>query len=90
MTDTAETMTMVERVAREVGAIYDGYADPIDTPTNWARAMSAARAAIAAIAELTPAMIEAGHALCGDPCWPEDYAKAFKASCQAALAEQPE
>lgn len=57
MTDTAETM--VERVALAVGSRLYGYVDPVDTPYLWPIAASAARAAIAAMAEPTPAMIAA-------------------------------
>lgn len=38
-----------EVIARAVGETYDGCADPVDTPNNWARATSAADAALAAI-----------------------------------------
>lgn len=38
-----------EVIARAVGEVYDGCADPIDTPNNWARATSATDAALAAI-----------------------------------------
>jgi hypothetical protein len=40
---------MTNRVARAIGACYDGYADPVETPHNWARATEAARAAIEAM-----------------------------------------
>lgn len=51
MRDTPE---LVEKVARIIGAIYDGYADPIETPNNWARAETAARAAIQAMIDALP------------------------------------
>lgn len=28
-------------LARAIGDAYDGYADPVDTPNNWARALTA-------------------------------------------------
>lgn len=40
---------MLDRVARAIGESYDGYADPVETPNNWARAVGAARAAIEAM-----------------------------------------
>jgi len=40
---------IVEAVARAIGAIYDGDADPQTTPNNYARAISAAQAALSAI-----------------------------------------
>lgn len=41
---------------------------------------------LSGLLEPSAEMIDAGHELCGDPCWPEDYAKAFKASLQVLLA----
>jgi hypothetical protein len=37
-----------EKVARAIGEVYDGSADPVEFPNNWARAIEAADAAIAA------------------------------------------
>ena len=48
--------SMVERVARTIGEYYDGLTDPVATPENWARALGAARAAIAAMREPTAEM----------------------------------
>lgn len=42
---------MVDRLARVIGAAYDGEADPETTPNNWRRAVSAARDVIAAMRE---------------------------------------
>ena len=39
----------VPTIARVVGGVYDGYCDPDETPTNYARALSATRAAINAL-----------------------------------------
>jgi hypothetical protein len=50
----------LEQVARAIAEIYDGYADPVETPNNWARAISAARAAIESMLEPTRAMEDAG------------------------------
>lgn len=47
---------MIERVARAIGDSYDGDVNPVDTPNSWARALSAARAAIEAMREPTPQM----------------------------------
>lgn len=52
---------MIERVARVIGASYDGEADPVLTPNNWARAVEAARAAIDAMREPSKEMLLAAE-----------------------------
>ena len=47
---------MIDRVTKAIAEVYEGYADPVETPSNWARAKSAAEAAIAAMREPTGAM----------------------------------
>lgn len=53
-------MTPLERAARDLGEIYDGYADPKDTPENWGRAIAGVKAVLLAIREPSEAMIKAG------------------------------
>lgn len=42
---------LIEKVARVLGAAYDGYADPVETPNNWANAEQAARDVIPIVLE---------------------------------------
>lgn len=41
--------SLAEKVARAIAENYDGYADPVETPQSWARAISAAHDAMAVI-----------------------------------------
>lgn len=50
---------MVERLAREIGAIYDGEVDPIATPNRYPVAELAARAVLECLRTPTPEMVEA-------------------------------
>lgn len=52
-------MTMLEDMIRAIGGSYDGYADPVDTPSNWSRASSAALAALQAIKKPSPRVVSA-------------------------------
>ena len=49
-------MTPIERAARALGEVYDGFADPVETPQNWARAVDGVRAVIAAICQPSEVM----------------------------------
>jgi hypothetical protein len=52
--------SMKEILARIIGEMYDGYADPVDTPNNWARALHAADEVLEAFINPTTAMIQRG------------------------------
>jgi len=88
MTDTAETM--LERVAIAIGETISGYLDPADAPIVWDLSMIAARAAIAAMAGPTDAMVLAAKEDTYEPAWPEEARAIWSAMIQAALAEKPE
>ena len=53
-------MILIEKMARAIGEVYDGYADPVDTPSNYGRAKSATIAALKAMREPSEAMMKAG------------------------------
>lgn len=77
-------MNMIEKVARALYAHYDWGID------NGMGAImhGCAKAAILAMREPSEGMIDVGFQLTGDPCWPEDYKKAWEASIDAALKEE--
>jgi hypothetical protein len=52
-----------EAVAKAVGEVYDGYADPVDTPHNWRRAIVATDDAIAAMRPVIEAAYRAGYSV---------------------------
>ena len=79
---------MVERVARHIAGIAWGDIDD-ETRQFW---LARARAAIAAMREPTEPMIEAGFGAGARRCDGilfEDFAKAWRAMIDAALAEPP-
>lgn len=76
---------MVERVARAIAA-KDGY-------DSWSHAhkltvdhyTGLARVAIEAMREPTEGMVDAGYDFTADPCWREDFVKAWQACIDEAL-----
>lgn len=63
-------MTPLERAARAVGEAVYGYADPADTPDNWARSLEAVRTVVTAMREPSEVMAaEGGH----QGVWGEGY-----------------
>lgn len=83
---------MVERVAKAVGEVLYGAADPVDTPNNWARSMDAARAAITAMREPTEEMRQRGGSTLllheYEPDGPEGSRDVWQSMIDAALAER--
>lgn len=53
----------------------------------WRNHVDDARAAITALREPTDDMAEEGFQETGDPCWPENVKKAWRAMIDAALSE---
>jgi len=53
-------MSKLEELARIIGAIYDGYVDPIDTPNRYQVAEDTARAVLTALRIPDEGMVEAG------------------------------
>jgi hypothetical protein len=63
--------TMRERLIRVIGSHYDGDADPVETPNNWARAEGAVDAMLAELVNTNSAMLAAAsypNALTGAQC----------------------
>lgn len=52
------SQSMRDRLIRAVGDYYDGYADPVDTPSNWRRAEGAVEALIAVLREPDDGMVD--------------------------------
>jgi hypothetical protein len=76
---------MIDRVARAIGEVYDGLADPELTPNNWARAALAARAAVDAMREPTDQMITAGWNNTNRPI--EDHEDLYDIAYRAMIDE---
>lgn len=49
---------MIDRVAKAIGEVAFGYVDPVDTPSTWRVAVSAAESAMAAMRDPTPDMMQ--------------------------------
>ena len=67
-------------LARAIGCAYDGYADPVDTPNNWARAITAADEVLETLMWPTNEMLKKGAEEYADEHESEIYA-AFDVFC---------